>query len=146
MPLETSGGRSLALLFLRLALGALFLYTGYQAARSLGDTTAMLASKSYPAPKVMAILAMVAQLAGGASLVLGALTPLGCIALILFLALATYSFHLSAALAGNQGQIIETIKNLSLIGALWTLLAVGPGRFSVDGRVMRGVAGTGIRR
>jgi uncharacterized membrane protein YphA (DoxX/SURF4 family) len=50
----------------------------------------------------------------------------------------TYSFHIQQALAGNQEQITNSLKNAALIGGLIALMFSGPGRFSFDGRVMKG--------
>ncbi len=129
-------GRSFALLLARIGLAALFLYTGFLAIQRTGATAQQLEGLGYPVPNVLAIVAAIAQLAGGLSILLGALTPLGCISLILFLLPTTYSFHLPGLLKGDQMQTIEALKNLGLVGGLLALLFTGPGRFSVDGRVM----------
>ena len=71
-------------------------------------------------------------------MLLGLLTPLGCISLILFLLPTTYSFHMAEALKGNQMEVINCLKNLALVGGLIALMFSGPGRFSFDGRIMKG--------
>ena len=145
-PMETSTGRSLAILFFRVAVAALFLYTAYLDVQHLGGLSDTVAKAGYPAPKIMAILSLVARFAGGASLLLGALTPLGCLSLMLFLGLVTYSFHFPGARAGDPMQMVDLWKNLSIFGGLWVILAVGPGRFSLDARMLRGAGGGGARK
>jgi len=39
-------------------------------------------------------------------------------------------------LKGDQMETINVLKNLALVGGLIALLFSGPGRFSVDGRIM----------
>jgi putative oxidoreductase len=134
--MASQGGRSFGLLIARVLLAALFLYTGYSSIGHIDATAAKLAASGYPAPKILAIVALAAQLAGGASLLLGLLTPLGCIALILFLLPTTYTFHIQDALAGDTRQLIEAGKNLAIVGGLIALLFTGPGSISVDGRIM----------
>ena len=126
--------RSVGLVIARVCMAALFIYTGASSIQHPGHTAESLAAMGYPAPTVLAVIAAVAQLAGGVSLVLGLLTPLGCIALILFLLPTTYSFHVPGLLKGDPRQTIDTLKNLALIGGLIALLFTGPGRFSIDGR------------
>lgn len=129
-------GRSLALLLARLGLCAIFLFSGFHNIQHTGETAGQLASWGYPVPNILAIVAAIAELAGGISVLLGALTPLGCIALILFLLPTTYSYHLPGLLKGDGMEAINFLKNLGLIGGLIALMFSGPGRFSVDGRIM----------
>jgi putative oxidoreductase len=129
-------GRSFALLLARIGLCGIFLYSGFHNIQHTGETASTLASLGYPVPNILAIVSAIAELAGGISILLGALTPLGCIALILFLLPTTYSFHLPGLLKGDPGETINFLKNLGLVGGLLALLFSGPGRFSVDGRIM----------
>ncbi len=128
----------MGLLVARVALATVFLYTGVQAIQHTGHTAVALGAMGYPVPRVLAIVAALAELAGGLSLLLGALTPLGCIALILFLLPTTYSFHLPGLLRGDSRQAIETFKNLAIVGGLIAMMFSGPGSFSVDARMSGG--------
>src|SRR5262249_8095762 len=104
-------GHSFGLLIVRIALAGIFLYTGFENVQRIGETATQLATLGYPVAHVLAVVAAIAELGGGISILLGALTPLGCIALILFLLPTTYSFHIPGLLEGNAGQIIQTLKN-----------------------------------
>jgi putative oxidoreductase len=129
-------GHSFGLLVVRIALSGIFLYTGFENVQRIGETATQLAKLGYPVAHVLAVVAAIAELGGGISILLGALTPFGCIALILFLLPTTYSFHVPGLLEGNPGQIVQTLKNLAIIGGLIALLFSGPGRYSIDGRFM----------
>src|SRR5262244_2463778 len=107
-------GRSFGLLLARIALSGIFLYTGFENVQHIGETATQLAKLGYPVAHVLTVVAAIAELGGGISLLLGALTPLGCIALILFLIPTTYSFHIPGLLEGNPAQVIQTLKNLGL--------------------------------
>ena len=133
-------GHSFGLFVVRIALSGIFLYTGFENVQQIGETAAQLAKLGYPVAHVLAVVAAIAELGGGISILLGALTPLGCIALILFLLPTTYSFHVPGLLAGDPRQIVETLKNAAIIGGLIGLMFSGPGRYSIDGRIMNGGA------
>ena len=136
--MASDSGRGVGLLIARLCLASIFSYTGLSEIRHVPETAAYLAPMGYPLPTVMAWVAVLAQIGGALSLILGALTPLGCIALILFLLPTTYTFHLPGLLHGNPEEAINTLKNLGLVGGLVALLLSGPGRFSIDRRMLKG--------
>lgn len=136
--MATDAGRGVGLLLARICLAALFLWSGFHNVQHTGETAVKLAGMGYPAPEILAIIAAAAELGGGLSLLLGILTPLGCLSLILFLLPTTYSFHLPQALQGNPEQVAATLKNMALVGGLIALMFSGSGRFSFDGRVTKG--------
>lgn len=125
-------GRSLALLFARLAVAALFAYAGWKNLGQLDGTTAKLAAAGYPLPRVMAAVSAAALLGGGASVGLGALTNLGVVTLLLFLVPATWTFHVVPARAGSSVEIVRTLNNVALMGGLVLLWLSGPGPYSID--------------
>jgi putative oxidoreductase len=133
-------GRGLGLLIARICLAGIFFWTGFHNVQQTSQTATVLAGLGYPAPNILAIVAAAAELGGALSLLLGILTPLGCISLILFLLPTTYSFHLAKALEGNQAEVVNCLKNMALVGGLIALMFSGPGRFSFDGRIMKGRA------
>jgi putative oxidoreductase len=133
--MANDAGRSVGLGIARVCIAALFIYTGFMGIQHTAQTAEGLAAMGYPAPNVLAMVAAAAQLAGGISLLVGLLTPLGCIALILFLLPTTYSFHLPGLLKGDPRQTVDTLKNLAIVGGLIAMLFTGPGRFSIDGRI-----------
>lgn len=97
-----------------------------------------MASAGVPMPKVMLAGAIVFLIAGSLSVVLGFKTRIGAGLLLVFLVLATYFFHdfwtLEDAQA-QQAQMIQFMKNLSLMGTMLFLMANGPGQWSLDQRL-----------
>ncbi|MBI4511165.1 MAG: DoxX family protein [Deltaproteobacteria bacterium] len=126
--------RSFLLLLARLCVAAVFLYTGYRNIGKIDATAGRLAELHYPVPKIMAIVAVLAELGGGLSLAFGAFMRAGCLALILFLLPTTYSFHVPGMLAGDSMQAIQALKNLAMIGGILALSFAGPGGWSWDRR------------
>lgn len=124
--------RSILLLAARVALSGIFLFAGLRHLNHPAATAARLAAAGYPIPTVLAVVAGLALVLGSVSLLAGAFTWLGCLALVLFLVPTTLTFHLPAALQGNLGQAIQALKNLALAGGLLAVWAAGPGRLAVD--------------
>ncbi len=87
-----------------------------------------------PSPQIMLAGAIVFLLAGSALLVLGLYARIGALLLLVFLVLATYYFHgfwrLEDAHA-KQEQMIQFMKNLSMMGAMLFIIANGAGAWSV---------------
>lgn len=100
------------------------------------QVTQYMASEGVPAPNVMLAGAIAFLIAGGVSVVLGYKTQVGAALLLVFLALATYFFHDFWTFEGQerQMQMIQFMKNASLMGTMLLLIANGPGRMSLDER------------
>ena len=64
---------------------------------------------------------------------------IGVLLLLTFLVLASYYFHPFWKLEGQaqQEQMIQFMKNLSMMGAMLFLMANGPGPMSVDSLLSR---------
>ncbi len=69
------------------------------------------------------------ELAGSLSIALGFLTRVGALMLLVFLVPTTLIFHGNFS---DPGQVIHFMKNTSMFGGLLLLLAMGPGRLSID--------------
>ncbi|MFO0919333.1 MAG: DoxX family protein [Planctomycetaceae bacterium] len=95
-----------------------------------------MASEGVPAPQVMLAGAIVFLIAGSASVILGFQTRIGAGLLLVFLILATYYFHDFWTMEGQdrEMQMIQFLKNLSLMGTMVFLIANGPGAWSLDQR------------
>jgi len=129
-------GRSAGLFLARVSLAGIFLYAGAHKLGDLAGTAHGIAKAGYPLPKLLATVVALAELAGGASLLLGFLTTAGCLGLVLLLLPVTYSFHYVRA-GGDVGQLVNTLKNVGLMGGLLALAAAGPGGLSLDARLLR---------
>ena len=72
-------------------------------------------------------------------MIAGYQTKIGASLLLIFLILATYFFHDFWTFEGDarQQQMIQFLKNVSLMGTMLFLLANGPGATSLDTRKLR---------
>ena len=109
----------------RFLISAIFIITGIQHLLHWHEKSASVASKGLPAPDLFLFLAVVLMIGGGVLLVSGTRTRLGAIALLVFLIPVTLLYHnfWAAAPAEYQGQFIQFLKNLAIMGGLVVLLA-----------------------
>lgn len=124
----------LAPFILRVATGLIFMMHGWQKLwTGLAGVSGFLGQLGFPAPEVMAILLIAAELGGGILLILGVLTHwvskvLAFVALIAFL-----TVHVSHGffVAGNGYEFI-----ILIFAACVSLAITGPGKWAL-GRVLR---------
>ncbi len=97
-----------------------------------------MASKGVPQPQFMLIGAIVFLIVGSISLVLGFKARFGAALLLVFLVLATYYFHdfWNYQDQEQQMQMIQFLKNLSLMGTMVFVMANGSGKFSLDNHLV----------
>jgi len=100
------------------------------------QVTAYMAAEGVPMPSVMLVGAIVFLIAGSLSLILGYKVRIGATLLLVFLALATYFFHDFWNFEGEAQhmQMIQFMKNLSMMGAMTFLTSNGAGALSLDNR------------
>lgn len=118
----------------RFLVAAIFLMSGAGKLFGFEQTAGMMESVGFPAPQFFLVGAILLELLGGLSILLGFKARWGAIALIVFLIPATIIFHASgiADPVQGQGQMIHTLKNLAIMGALLNILANGAGAFALD--------------
>jgi putative oxidoreductase len=135
---------AVGLLLLRLVVGAIFIGHGTQ--KLLGwfggggpdGTASMLGKVGYRSSRTMALLAGAAEALGGLLLVLGLLTPFGCVAIIGVMTNAILAVHAPKGFWNTHGGFEFP---LTLLAAAAALGFTGPGRISIDkaiGLVLRG--------
>ena len=76
-------------------------------------------------------------IAGSLSIAAGFKARIGATLLLVFLLLATYFFHdfwTQEDPVAKQDQMIQFLKNTSMMGAMLLIIAHGPGLMSIDGR------------
>lgn len=93
-----------------------------------------------PAPRVLLSGAIVFLLVGSLSVIAGYKARFGAALLAVFLVLATFYFHNFWTMEGEKaaGEMIQFMKNLSMLGAMLFIVANGPGAFSLDARLAEG--------
>jgi len=102
-----------------------------------------MAKEGVPAPQLMLVGAIAFLIAGSLSVVLGFKARIGAALLLVFLVLATYFYHDFWTVSDpqvKQEQIIQFMKNLSMIGAMLLIITNGTGPMSLDERSARGVS------
>ncbi len=125
----------------RVLLSAIFLLAAVGGdIPNFNNTVQMMTGAGIPAPQLMLVGAIVFLIAGGLSVILGYKARIGAALLLVFLVLATYYFHhfwnIDDAQAKQQ-QMIEFLKNLSMMGAMLLIIANGSGPLSLDNRIRR---------
>lgn len=100
------------------------------------DVAGYMASEGVPIPQVMLAGAIVFLIAGSLSIIVGYKARSGAAFLLVFLVLATYFFHDFWNFEGQeqQMQMIQFMKNLSLMGTMVFLISNGSGAMSLDNR------------
>lgn len=130
-----SGRADLLLLLARLALGAIFIQSGFGKLTDLAGFTAGLEAMGVPLASVLAVAGALVEFLGGFAIVLGAWTRLAAVLVAGFTVVATLLAHRFWDVPADQQamQSIQFMKNLAIVGGLLALIAAGAGRFSVDG-------------
>lgn len=133
---------SYVLLFARLALGIVILPHGLQKLIGLfggyGFSATVGFFESMGIPSIVAILVIVAESAGAASLIIGFMSRFCAFALAMVMAGAVYMVHLQHGFfmnwSGNQqGEGFE--YHILAIGLALVVLIGGGGKFSIDGSI-----------
>jgi putative oxidoreductase len=126
-----SSARDALLLVARVLLGVVLIAHGWQkfAAYGLGGTAGSFAQMGVPLPAVSAVFAAVVELVGGAALLLGAATVVAGALVVLDMLGAFLLVHIGNGVFVTDGgfELVWAIAAAALV-----LVAVGPGRFSVD--------------
>ena len=114
----------------RILLVVIFVVSGVGKIANPEGTERFMASMGMPLTEFFLGCAVVLELGGAASVLLGYRARLGAILLIIFMIPTTFIFHRDFS---NPLQVIMFLKNTSMTGGLLMLAAFGPGPFSLDG-------------
>lgn len=141
----------------RIAFVAIFILSGAQKLFDISGTAAMIEAKlvvppilidvetrlrdltGMPLPQLLTIAAGVVEIVAGVMIAAGFATRVAAVALILFTIAATVLFHDVWSTSGEErtGNLIQAMKNLSIMGALLVLFVIGRWRPVPDGRETR---------
>jgi len=129
-------GQSNMMLVGRVMVSAIFLVFGIRKLIAVAGTAGYFAKLGFPMPEVMAWVAILIEVGGGALLLLGWQTRRIAWLLIAFTVIATLMAHryweFDAAQYANQ--MTHFFKNVAMVGGLLYIAAFGAGALSVDGR------------
>lgn len=117
----------------RILLSMIFLLSGAGKIMNWAGTEQQMADHGMVMVPLFHIGALVFELVGGLSLLLGVKARCGALLLIGFLIPATIIFHNFWAYTGEmqQMQMINFLKNVAILGGLLYVAAFGPGPFSL---------------
>jgi putative oxidoreductase len=120
----------------RVLLGWLFFINAWpRLTGGTGGFAKYLASLGVPAPELMAWVATLIELIGGAALILGVASRYAALLLAVYTVMTIVLAHRywEYPAAAQMAQYFNFIKNLAITGGLILLFVTGAGRFSVDG-------------
>ncbi len=103
---------------------------------NFSQTAQYMTANGVPLPSLSLVAAIVFLIVGSVSVVLGYYARIGAALLLVFLILATYFFHNFWAYEGQEQQLqmIQFMKNLSMMGTMVFIMAVGSGPLRLDER------------
>ena len=118
----------------RILLAALFVDAGFGKITGFAGAAGYIGSAGWPMPEVMAVGAIVVELAGGLMLAAGYKARWVALALAAFTLVAAVGFHAFWELPAAQQRMhyINFWKNVSIAGGMLMVFALGPGRLSID--------------
>jgi putative oxidoreductase len=135
------GAMDLALLFIRLALGAIFivhgaqkLFPGLMGGEGMSGFTKFVETLQVPAPQVMAYLAAISEFGGGILVLLGLFARIGGLAIAGVMIVAIVKVHLkNGFFADNKGYEYQ----LALLSMALAVAIAGAGRIGLGTLVGR---------
>jgi putative oxidoreductase len=123
----------------RLLIGLPFLISGVGKLTTYAATTAYIGSVGLPLAPLGWAIAVAFEIGGGLLLVLGFQARAVAFALAVFVLATAVFFHRNFA---DQNQMIHFLKNIMMTGGLLQIAHFGAGRYSLDARNPKAVAGT----
>jgi putative oxidoreductase len=131
------------LLFARLAIAPLFLYSGIGKVMAFTATASRLPGGADGFGALLAAGALTAEIGCSTALILGLFARQAAMILIPFTIAATLMFHnfWAAPEAQVVVQTINFLKNLGLLGALAMIATCGPGAYSAQAALKSGPNG-----
>lgn len=118
----------------RILMAAIFIVSGFAKLTDPASAVSYMSSVGVPNADTLVYVAGLAELAGGLALAFGFLTRIAAIGLVVLLAIISFYFHNFWALAEAEAkmQMAQFTKNMAIMGGLLMVVAMGPGRFSID--------------
>ena len=115
----------------RIMISAIFLMAGMNKILGPGGTLQYMAAHGMPLTKFFLVCAIILEIAGGLSILLGYKARWGAVALFVFLIPTTLIFHTKFS---DQVQVIMFMKNTAIMGGLLLIAYFGAGPVSIDAR------------
>ncbi|NWG03318.1 MAG: DoxX family protein [Syntrophaceae bacterium] len=113
----------------RILLALIFLNSGIGKIGNFEGTAQYMAKFGMSNTSFFLFGAIVFELVGSVTIILGYFTRIGALLILVFLIPTTLIFHTNFA---DRMQMIMFLKNVSMFGGCLLLLSQGPGRLSLD--------------
>ena len=126
---ESVSMNSIAILVARVLLALLFLVSAFRQAIHRHGVEREMAEQGMMYTPFLLGCAILIELTGGLSLILGYETLWGVLELIAFTLASTFIYYRRIS---DRDKLIHVLKNLAIIGGLLMVAAVGPGTIGID--------------
>ncbi|HEV7612454.1 MAG TPA: DoxX family protein [Steroidobacteraceae bacterium] len=121
---------SIAILVARILLALIFLLSAARQTKYRRGVEQEMAAHGMICTPLLLACAILIELTGGLSLILGYATRWGALELIAFTLASTLIYY---GRISDRDELIHALKNLAIIGGLLMIAAVGPGTIGIDG-------------
>ena len=127
------------LLLARILLAAIFIQSGFGKLSHFAAFADSLTGKGLPLPFLWALAAVAAEFLGSLCILFGIATRAIAALMVAFVAFTAVLGHpfWAADPASYQGQYINFMKNVAIMGGYLALSIAGPGSISLDGWLRR---------
>ena len=115
----------------RVLFASLFLVFGYKMLAAYPGAVRYMGSLGVPTPSLFVVIAIVVEIGGGLSIVVGYQTRAVAFLLGVYTLVAAFIGHFQFA---DPNQFQHFMKNIALIGGSLALVACGGGAYSLDAR------------
>ncbi|MDP1568135.1 MAG: DoxX family protein [Polaromonas sp.] len=121
----------------RALIALLFIPAGFGKIAGFAGTAGYIASKGVPLPEVAAAIAIAVELGLGLLVLVGFQTRWAALGIAIFTAVITFIFHAFWDVPAEQVMMQKQafFKNIAVVGGLLTIVAWGPGAWSVDAKL-----------
>jgi putative oxidoreductase len=118
----------------RLLISPIFLFSGFSKLAMYSQVVGFAAAKGMPMPEIAIALAAATEIICGLAVLIGLKTRAAAWLLFLYLIPTTLIFHNFWASSGaeHQEQMLNFVKNVTIMGGLLILAANGAGGYSLD--------------
>ncbi len=124
--MKSKNCRDWGMLVVRILIGLLFIMAAVNKFQNIDAVAGAIDSTWLPAGNTLAWASAILELLGGLMIVLGIHANGAALILAAYVLITTLTFHLDFS---DQGQTIQLLKNLAVIGGLLSLFFNGGGRF-----------------
>jgi putative oxidoreductase len=118
----------------RVLLSAIFIISGISKIGNFGATRDAIVAHGVPVAGLFVVLSLVIEIAAGVCILIGLQGRISAMLLMAYLIPVTLIMHNFWSYMGpeHQMQLVNFLKNISIMGGLAQIAAMGPGPISVD--------------